>query len=419
MERFPGNIGVVIRNTTDELKMTTIPEYFEVMFRDRFAPASGYYWNKTEKHLILPNSSEVWFIALDNERQLKKLKGPKFGALWIDQCEEVEQNVFNLACSRVRHDVPFRQKIITCNPEGGDHYLKELFYCQDIKTKREKIFFQNKQWPAYYGYWKGLDDSYLGITAKPMANAANIPDEKYYETLVKTLPHEWVLKYVFANWFGKTGLIYKLADGAIVSSLPFVSCMLEFPVTRFELNDYGISDTSPMVWLNIVYMNGLYYITDEYYHYDAAIESTAQYVQELETKFSIESLYRVGCPRAFQREGTSNNLTPAIIFKEHGISLSPFPVHIDTRRPILQRLFEQDKIKIHESCRELIKELRGLKWSNEKTAPAHAVEALERGLTKHYLSVRATSASEFEKQLSGKRNIADALAGASYMNTEF
>jgi len=399
--------------------MATIPEYFEVIFQNRQFPAANYYYNKTEKHLVCPNQSEVFFIALDKEYQIRKLKGTKFGVLWIDQVEEVDKGIFDMACGRVRHAVPFRQKIFTCNPEGGDHYLKELFFNQDIKTKKENMLFQGAKWPIYYGYWRGLNENYLGITAKPLANKSNIADPLYYENLVRTLPREWVLKYVFANWFGKTGLIYPLNAENIIQHLPFESDELMYPVTRFELNDYGISDTSPMVWLNVVFYNGNYYITDEYYHYNGDIQKTAEYVRDLESKFSIKPLYRIGCDRAFQREGTSNNLTPAKLFGQYGVLLSQFRIHLNTRRPILQKLFEQGKIKILESeCQFLLQELRGLKWNNEKSAPAHAVEALERGLAKHYLSSRR-SAREFEQKLKDKHAMRETLVDANYMTTEW
>jgi len=378
---YPKNVGVVLRNISDELKTATIPQYFELIFGDRNYVPDSVYYNIVDKHLIFENGSELWFMALDNIKSMRKLKNMVIGALWADQGEELDQEIWTMACGRIRlKNVPLR-KFITGNAEGGDHWAKNMYYVEPLEIERDTIDNIKCEW----GYWKGLDENYLGIIAKPKVNEPNLP-AGYYDSLKKLYPNDWVLKYVYSQWTGKTGMVYPFNDENIVEPDDYFDLNnIPFHWQLFEGQDYGISETNPMVWLWFLMLeNGDIHLVNEYYEYEQGIDHCIRYVKEFNTIFDkqqIKSRFIVGCPRTFQREGTSEK-KPADLFRNQGIPISEYKIHFDIRQPIVSKLIEENRFKIWRRCENTIRELNRRRWKNIKTADDHATEALERALSK-------------------------------------
>jgi len=257
----------------------------------------------------------------------------------------------------------------------------EIIGVEPLEIERDTIDNIKCEW----GYWKGLDENYLGIIAKPKVNEPNLP-AGYYDSLKKLYPNDWVLKYVYSQWTGKTGMVYPFNDENIVEPDDYFDLNnIPFHWQLFEGQDYGISETNPMVWLWFLMLeNGDIHLVNEYYEYEQGIDHCIRYVKEFNTIFDkqqIKSRFIVGCPRTFQREGTSEK-KPADLFRNQGIPISEYKIHFDIRQPIVSKLIEENRFKIWRRCENTIRELNRRRWKNIKTADDHATEALERALSK-------------------------------------
>lgn len=387
----PGILIAIFRNISGELESSTVPEYMELIFGNRIGPLDpAYYWHSTRKHLRYPNGSEIRFFAVDKPHQIGQLKNLKLGGLWMDQAEEIIKDVFDLAGGRVRQTNVLNQKLYTCNTEGGDHYLKDLFFRTPLKTKTKEIKICGDKHKVQYGYWQGINNSFLGITPEPMINRKHLK-KNYYEDMYITYSNDWVQKYILGNWFGNVGMIYDLTAHNYFEKIKRPQYG-----ERMIGNDYGISNTSPMVLLDILIENGIYWVNSEFYEFDSSIDNAVTAFIGINKTYNFESFVNIGCKRMFQKEGTSQGLsgdgellgklTPAFLFAQKGLNFAPFNIEIQVRRSIIQPLFKNGQIKIHESCVNLISELKEFKYKNEKTASNHAIEALERTISFHFLS---------------------------------
>jgi hypothetical protein len=412
---YPGLQLIVLRNLYRELKTATIPDFFDCIWGAPEAPKpSQAKWNASDYHLVFPNKSKVLFFAADKKNQISTLRGLHPGMLWIDQGENIPEDIYVIACGRVRQKGMPCQVIDTPNPGGDGHYLRRDFFMPEyeIDVSQEKI----KGRDCVYGYWKHKeinDDrsvtSYLGITPRPMANAKNLKPG-YYSDLIRSLSYEQSQKLVFAQWYGASGNIYEItADNYKDNYQPSEYTVIE----RFEGMDYGISETGAMTWYNVVYDNGTYYITDEFYKYKSSIGAASEFSKMLRNKWEIPAEFQTGCPAVFQSEGGSGHrLRPADLFIKMDINLSPYPIQINTRREILGPLFKLNKILIDGKCSELIKELRGYTWEYEAKCSHHAIEAIERAISRHWQSKQGA-------RITDKREITEIHAAAPYMSNDF
>ena len=122
------------RKRFSDLKISTL-----LTFKDWFPEELILEHNKTDKVIRLRNMTEIYYGGLDDEKDVKKLASSEFGAIYVDQGEELEENEFNMLASRLRLKLkggkhPEYRLIITCNPHQG--WLKHRFILNPGKDYR-------------------------------------------------------------------------------------------------------------------------------------------------------------------------------------------------------------------------------------------------------------------------------------------
>lgn len=183
--RFPQNLGLIGRLTFPELRDSTQEVFFRLL--EKMYPPKAYTFNKNENSVTFWNKSVIIFRHLDNPENLLSMN---LGAFYIDQAEEIDEEVFLTLQGRLRRDkIPILKGIITGNPKGYN-------------------------W-VYYKY--GMDKSngakdwstgqYRMITAPTIANAANLPSN-YLAELQASYSPEWISRYLAGNWDAFEGQIF-------------------------------------------------------------------------------------------------------------------------------------------------------------------------------------------------------------------
>jgi len=141
---FPGNRILLGRKTISDLDRAFLPDLFEII------PKSWYKHRVKEGIIKFFNKSEIILFGLDSlqsgsssdiKKAQQKLKSLNLGAYFIDQLEEVEEDVIQILDSRLRRtNVPIRQGNSTSNP--ADFWAYEYFIGKPKVDKEhaEKIF---------------------------------------------------------------------------------------------------------------------------------------------------------------------------------------------------------------------------------------------------------------------------------------
>ena len=110
----PPQLGMISRLTYPELRDSTQRTFFELTHMFGLLPGIHYEYNKMENRVSFINGHEIVFRALDDPAKLLSIN---LGWFYIDQAEEVTEEVFLTLLGRLRA-VTKPQCWITGNPLG-------------------------------------------------------------------------------------------------------------------------------------------------------------------------------------------------------------------------------------------------------------------------------------------------------------
>ena len=426
-DNIPNNNGVIIRNLHEDIRRNTAPLYCQYALQcDIDLLPSSINYNKSTKAMKYGNNSTINFIALDRAEDVKKIKNDVFGWGWLEQAEELTDEVFPAVVRRTRlnKNKKLNKVFLTANAEEGS-WIYDTFFRDELNVIHEIINTPYGDKKISHGIWRGIDDDFLGIMAPPGANAMNLPDD-YYADIIKTSPQDVVMRYVYNIPTGKGGLVYPFTDANIIEEDEYDMYLNRISDIDmlFEGQDYGISETNPMVWLfgHRSASTADIIITDEYYEFEKGISAASDYVKSVRATQGYQPHFTVGCPRTFQTEGTSER-KPANLFNEYGIGITQFPILFDVRQPLVEMEIQSGRLKIFRRCENLIKELKTRKWKDiaKKTAKDHATEALERAVSKLIATGRGSSidAANINTTMDSKQRKVQRTMTAGMLNESF
>ena len=184
--KFPGNFGLLARQSGPALKMSTQ----EVFFSEVLQPGGAEWktlkcvFNKSEGLLefrCFNPPSRIWFTGLDSDNT-ERLKSLNLGWFGIDEATEVSESIYLMLCTRLRRKgIPseYRKAMVSANPEAG--WVKRRFI--DQKLKDHKFVFSN------------------------FKDNPHLPAD--YASLFDTMPLAWREKYLHGDWGAVSGLIFK------------------------------------------------------------------------------------------------------------------------------------------------------------------------------------------------------------------
>ena len=137
LNEFPGMNFIIARKTRPELRATT----WDMFLNGDEGQNHGWhgvpreliaYNNKSDLHLVLRNKSQVFGLPLDDP---KKIENYNLGGFWIDQAEEVEEDIFLKFHGRLRQRAAPREGLLTFNPAGHNWLWRRM-----IDSNRSEIF---------------------------------------------------------------------------------------------------------------------------------------------------------------------------------------------------------------------------------------------------------------------------------------
>lgn len=136
---------LVIRKVSNTLNDSVVSLFMRFLKK---LPGTTY--NKTEKHLTLPNGSEILFKGLDDPERIKSIAG--ITRVWIEEATELLVEDFRQLNLRLR-GAENLQMSLTFNPISIKHWLHDEFF--ENEREDSKIF------KTTYKDNKYIDDAYI------------------------------------------------------------------------------------------------------------------------------------------------------------------------------------------------------------------------------------------------------------------
>jgi terminase large subunit-like protein len=168
--QYPNTNCIIARKTRPELKSTTWEMF---MYGDASQDGGWHgipkevirYHNKSDLILEFKNGCKVYGLPLDDP---KKIENYNLGLFWIDQAEEVEEDIFLKFQGRLRQHHSPREGLLTFNP-AGHNWLWRRFIDPDRKPNWRKLYrcieattFDNPNLPAdYFEQFEGLPEHWI------------------------------------------------------------------------------------------------------------------------------------------------------------------------------------------------------------------------------------------------------------------
>ena len=189
---------IILRNTISQLRATVKP-MMDTWFVTMTGGTMGQWRlseNVFEARFALPDGtlvhSEYCLMAADTPDDVRRLLSLEASASWVEECREVDSEVFaglqgrvNRFPARIAGGVTYPGVICSTNPPPIDGFWHKMMTTPDAGTE---VFMQP---PAL------LDDDTLNQDAENLENLA----EGYYDNLISGKTEDWVNVYL-KNMFG-------------------------------------------------------------------------------------------------------------------------------------------------------------------------------------------------------------------------
>ncbi len=273
-EGFPGNFGLIGRKTYTELRDTTQKEFLDlVRLRNGGSLEPGpvlKQYIKGENILEFRNGSKVIFRYLD---EMEKILSLNLGWFYIDQAEEVGEDVWNHLQGRLRY----------WNPEKVKSWLADY---SDYSRK----YWGKKTYPTHFAFITGNphpgwvkrifkdnppSKEYKLFEASSAQNAANLP-EGFIESLRESYSEEYAQRYIDGRWDAFGGQIYKTFSET-------THCIPSFEIPshwkRIISLDHGYTNPTCVLWGAVDEVGNLF-IYKEHYKANMKVSEHAQIIKE-------------------------------------------------------------------------------------------------------------------------------------------
>lgn len=270
-DKFPGFRCAIIRRRYNELWKTTLATFFKLI------PPSAYMnggkRNDQAGVLILNNGSRFDFIHLEKADSSTVLRGIELNAAFIDQAEEVGEDVFDLLETRLgRWDkaeispkvieeyektkgswfwtnaagtkLPPHYMILAANPDIELHWLWKRFH-PDSKEWRDRWRLRGYKMITF----NSLDNKFLSEAVKDSLMSKG---------------KDFVDRYVLGKWGRPEGVLFDVSPKSILEPTPDLIEMLTKTCALYRTFDHGYSAPTCCLWF-AVDKAGNSYVYREYY----------------------------------------------------------------------------------------------------------------------------------------------------------
>lgn len=277
MDAFPGYRVVVARRRWVHLVKTTMATFFKVCKPEMYSEGRR---SDSEKILRLNNGSElIWMHLEDGEEVANIIPGLEINALFIDQAEEVDEELYDKLSSRLgrwdravvpdaivkAHEslgktwkwfnqmgqiIPPAYNIIACNPDQEMHWIYRRFHPDSQEHYEKKIpEYDNgsrQAAPKPTGNYVSYHD--LGYKMITMSSTSNKYLTKQNISALLVNDESFIKRYVRGEWGSPEGSIHVIHPSSLIPGTPELVDYITRNCRLFRVMDYGDSAPTCVAW---------------------------------------------------------------------------------------------------------------------------------------------------------------------------
>lgn len=295
----------------------------------------GYTYHHSKQELNFAGNTIALF-GIDKEGSDTKIQGYTCAGALVDEATTMPQSGFSMLLSRCSLDGA--KIFVTCNPSNPNHYI----------------------YTDYVNNNELLDSGKCKVFNFLLEDNIHLSRD-YVENIRAMYPHDSVFykRYILNQWVSGQGAIYdSFTDENLFSYDPSLDDYLWFGVG----SDYGVSTTTCYSLIG-KHVNGEYHLLAERY-YDAEREGVSQSdAQRVEDIYRLQVDYGLDERCTFWCSHDAGNLRAALE-QDNRILMNIDTFTPDTLECIqhISQLFHENKLLIHTSCTETIKQIQGYEW---------------------------------------------------------
>ena len=363
----------VIRNTNPQLKTTTIKTWLDWFPQDQFG---RFYWSVPYRHHIRFDDVdlEVYFLALDQPDDVRKLLSLELTGVWINEAREVSKTIVDAASSRLfrfpsKKDGGPTWSGIICdtNAPEDDHWWPimagEAPMPEFISRDEALMLVRPDNWqfftqpPAMHEVKDELGNIIRYELNAERENRAHV-DERYYNSIIGGKTRSWIDVYIL-NKLGAVRdgkpVFPMFSSTTHIAKEPLIA-LRDIPV--YIGLDFGLT---PSAVFGQRMPGGQWHIFHEVVAADMGIRRFSDILrQEISKHCPMSEVTIYGDPAGDQRAQTDET-TPFQILRVANINALPAPtndvtVRLETVEALLNKLIDgQPAFIISPTCLNLVK----------------------------------------------------------------
>jgi len=259
-QKYPNNVGLIGRKTFPLLRDTVL-KVFHRLFPPDASPGMRWRGGDDMKYQF-DNGSEILFRHLDEYKE-----GVELGFAYVDQAEELPEDIFWMLDRRVRlPSAGHRVIFLTGNPAGHD-WIWRLFKANN-------------------------DPRFHLVEAATDVNAANLTPD--YLKSLEQMPEKWRKRYVYGSWDDFGGQVYPFSTQ--IHLIPSIMIPREWP--QIAAIDTAVSGFTAALFMAVT-PTGDRIVFEEYKREGGTVKEHAAALKLLAAKYRI--LYWLIDPAAAAR----------------------------------------------------------------------------------------------------------------------
>lgn len=341
----PGGTGLLTAPTLLQLKRTTIKTFLNEIVPPPLIKS----YNKAEGELTLENGFTFYLIPSDDEEKLRSLNA---GLVHMEEASGISESIYTQILTRMRDQQTSDKLVCICsNPSLG--WIKDIFY-DNIARKNPKHPEHSRYNPNITTYiWKSNQNPFL--------------PQDFIDNISKGKPDWWVKRYVDGSFDQVEGAVYPRAGETIIKAQA-VSDKWE----RIVALDHGLRNPTAMLIGAIDPQTGNVHIFKEYYKSNTLVPEHAKNIKQMLEECKVtagNTRYMVIDPSAKNKTDPINGKSVQALYQEYGLYFQPANNNIEAGVLKVNAYIEFGRLKIHDTCPNLIRELLSYQYPDVELNP--------------------------------------------------
>lgn len=324
-------------------------------------------YNKQKDYIDLVNGARIMFRPFDDPDKMRSMNLTMFVIIEASETpaeayHQLKTRLRNLAATNHYTDEDgnivvtddWRQGIIESNPDAG--WIRTDFL---NVTRNDNIHSYGEHHDEYHNVESHTDPLLSCHIASTSVNRFLPPT--FVQELTANKPTWWVNRYIFGSFSYSEGLVYPTALRQVV---PAFEIPKDWP--RLVACDYGLSDKFTYVAVAIDTVAGVAYLYKNWATTDRNIEQLSKMYQDFTADIPTGGMYCA--PLLDPKSGAKRDYNKKTLFDhflDYNIVFKPGHIAVDARLYRLNTYLESDKLRIFDTCTEIIDELRDYKFPDK------------------------------------------------------